>query len=149
MNDFNNNDSIEDNSQRAEPVRETVTSNTSEYRVVRNEVNKEKAVIRYYHVIWLIVGVIEVLLGFRFVFELLGANPYNGFTQLVYTVSYPFAQPFRSIFSITNIASATFDWSLLVAAVVYLFIGYGLNQLLRIILPADPQTSSHSVRLSQ
>jgi uncharacterized protein YggT (Ycf19 family) len=99
------------------------------------EYHRTKTTIRSYNLIWFVVGIVEVLLGFRFIFEILGANQYNGFTQLIYTLSYPFAQPFRSVFGITNIANSYFDWSLLVAAVVYLLIGYGFVQLLRIINP--------------
>ena len=99
---------------------------------------KKKAVFRTYHTIWFIVGIIETLLAFRFIFELLAANPASGFTQLIYALSYPFAEPFRSIFNITVVSTSVFDWSLLIAAAVYLIIGYGLVQILRIVKPVTP-----------
>lgn len=98
---------------------------------------KQRAVYRTYNSVWFIVGIIETLLAFRFVFELLGANTANGFTQLVYSLSYPFAEPFRSIFGMTAVGVSIFDWSLIVAAVVYLLIDYGIIQLLRIIKPLN------------
>src|SRR6266550_1429011 len=77
----------------------------------RQTYQEKKAVIRSYNAIWYFVGLIVSLLAFRFIFELLGANPYNGFVQMVYTLSYPFAVPFQSIFGITSVAHSTFDWS--------------------------------------
>jgi uncharacterized protein YggT (Ycf19 family) len=101
------------------------------------DIQKKKTVIRAYHIIWFIVGVIEVLLGFRFVFEIAGANQYSPFVQLVYVLSYPLAQPFQRIFGITSIQGSVFDWSLLIAGLVYLLIGYGLVQFLRIVKPVS------------
>jgi len=44
-------------------------------------------------------GVVEVLIGLRFVLRLLGANPTAGFVQMVYGVSGFFMAPFSTIFS--------------------------------------------------
>ena len=107
--------------------------------------HETKRVWRSYNVIWFFVGIIVALLAFRFVFELLGANPYNAFVQMIYTLSYPFAGPFQSIFGVTNVARSTFDWSLLVAIIVYILIGYALVQLLRIIHPTTTDEIRHRV----
>jgi uncharacterized protein YggT (Ycf19 family) len=112
----------------------------------RQPSQERKSVWRSYNAIWFFVGLIVSLLAFRFVFELLGANPYNAFVQLIYTLSYPFAAPFQSIFGITSIAHATFDWSLLVAMIVYFFIGYALVQILRIIHPVTSDDVRHRIR---
>jgi len=113
------------------------------YGTTHREYQQEKAVVRSYHIVWFFVGLIVALLGFRFLFEVLGANPASGFTQLVYTLSYPFAQPFHSIFGVTAVANSFFDWSLLVAIAVYILIGYGVNQLLRIVRPLTPEEINH------
>jgi len=125
--------------------RRTIRPNREDfgYGTGSQEYNQTKKIVRSYNIIWFIVGFIDALLGFRFVFEILGANPYNEFTQLVYTLSYPFAQPFRSIFGITTVANSYFDWSVLLAIVVYLLIGYGLVQLLRIINPITRDDMHH------
>ena len=123
----------------------TIRTNKEDYGYGRTprEYNETKSILRSYNLIWFVAGFINVLLGFRFFFELLGANPYNGFTQFIYALSYPFAAPFRSIFGVTNIATAYFDWSILVAIVVYLLVGYGLIQLLRIIKPITRNDPNH------
>ena len=50
-------------------------------------------------IVWYIAGILLVLLAFRFVFILFGANPANGFANFIYTASHPFAAPFFGIFS--------------------------------------------------
>jgi hypothetical protein len=116
------------------------------YGTTSREYREEKAVVRSYNIVWFLVGLIDAALGFRFVFEIIGANPASGFTQVVYALSYPFAQPFRSIFGVTNVAGSFFDWSLLLGMVVYLLIGYGLIQVLRIIKPVTTDDANHRVR---
>jgi uncharacterized protein YggT (Ycf19 family) len=111
----------------------------------RQTYQEKKAVWRSYHIIWFLVGLITTLLAFRFVFELLGANPYNGFVQTIYTLSYPLAGPFETIFGITSVARSTFDWSVLVAILVYILIGYALVRLLRIIRPVTPDEVNHRI----
>lgn len=113
------------------------------YGTTHREYKQEKAVIRSHNIVWFVIGLIVALLGFRFIFEIFGANPASGFTQFIYTLSYPFAQPFHSIFGVTALANAFFDWSLLVAIAVYLLIGYGINQLLRIVRPLTPEEINH------
>lgn len=112
----------------------------------RQTYQEKKAVWRSYHIVWYIVGFITALLAFRFVFELLGANPSNAFVQMVYALSYPFAQPFQSIFGITSVARSTFDWSVIVAIAVYNLLGYALVRLLRIVRPVTPEEVNHRIR---
>ena len=112
----------------------------------RQTYQEKKRVWRSYNAIWFVVGIIVALLAFRFIFELTDANPYNSFVQLIYTLSYPFAGPFESIFGITTVSRSTFDWSSLVAIIVYILIGYALVQLLRIIHPVSHDEVNHPIR---
>jgi uncharacterized protein YggT (Ycf19 family) len=81
-------------------------------------------------VIWFIAGVILVLLAFRFVFVLLGANPANGFANFIYTVSHPFAAPFFGLFGYSlHYGISRLEVSTLVAMAVYALIAYGLARL--------------------
>jgi YggT family protein len=71
-------------------------------------------------VISLIGGVIIALLGLRFLFILLGANPLNGFVNFIYDVSRPFVQPFYGMFSTEpTFTKAHFELATLVAIIVY------------------------------
>lgn len=74
-------------------------------------------------IIYLIGGFIEILVGLRFVFRLLGANASNALVSWVYSWSTPFVAPFSGIFGqdatvVTGVGTATtsvFDWTALVA----------------------------------
>ena len=87
--------------------------------------------------IWYIAGILLVLLGFRFVFALLGANPDNTFAHFIYTASHPFVAPFFSLFSYNlHYGVSRFEAFTLVAMAVYALVAYGLGRLLTIDRPA-------------
>ena len=98
----------------------------------------KKAIFRTYQIIWYILGVIEVLLAFRFVLRLLGANPASGFTTFIYTLSSPFSYPFQGIIGTTRFGDNALEWSTLIAMIVYLIVAYGLVKLFQLIKPTDP-----------
>lgn len=54
--------------------------------------------IRSRNITYYILGIIEALLAFRFVFKLLGANPENGFVAFMYSMAGIFSAPFSGIF---------------------------------------------------
>lgn len=82
-------------------------------------------------VIWYIAGIILVLLGFRFVLALLGANATNGFANFIYSTSHPFVSPFFSLFNYHNYMNGTsqFEIYTLAAIVVYAVIAWGIARL--------------------
>ena len=88
-----------------------------------------KPIYRGTQVVWYILGVIEVLLAFRFVLKLLAANPTAGFTSFIYGVTFIFAAPFLTVFRITKVAGNIFEWTTLLAMFVYWVIAYGLIKL--------------------
>lgn len=81
-------------------------------------------------IVWYILGIVEVLLAFRFVLKLLGANPGAGFTDFIYGITYPFATPFLSVFQNSQIVSGSiFEWTTLLAMLVYWVIAMGIIKL--------------------
>lgn len=77
-----------------------------------------------------VVGFVEVLVALRFVFRLIGANPDNLFVGWIYEWSTPLVAPFAGILglnaSITGPGAVThsvFDWTALIALIVYGLIG--------------------------
>lgn len=126
--------------ERSLPVQDTIIVDS------RPTYEEKKRIFRSYYLVWYVIGLINAVLAFRFVFEFLGANPYNVFVQLIYSVSYPFAAPFQTILGITNFARSVFDWSLLIAIAVYFLIGYGLTQLIKIMQPIPHEQVHRRVR---
>jgi hypothetical protein len=87
-------------------------------------------------VIWWVAGVLLVLLAFRFVLALLGANPANAFANFIYSVSHPFVAPFFGLFSYnTQLGVSRFEIYTLVAMAVYAVIAWGLARLVTLNRP--------------
>lgn len=85
-----------------------------------------KPLYRGTQIIWYILGLLEILIAFRFVLKLFGAHEGAGFTSFIYAITYPFIVPFSSVFSKTNVMGSVFEWSTLLAMFVYWLIAIGI-----------------------
>ncbi len=85
-------------------------------------------------VIYYILGVIEILLGARLVFRLLGANASGGFISFIYSLTKVFVAPFALIFSsaVTDglETKAVLEPGTIIAMVVYAIIAWGIVKLI-------------------
>ena len=88
-----------------------------------------KPLYRGTQIVWYILGLIEVLLAFRFVLKLLGANAAAGFTSFMYGVTHVFAAPFLNVFRITQVEGSILEWTTLLAMVVYWMVAFGIINL--------------------
>jgi len=88
-----------------------------------------KPLYRGTQIVWYILGLLEALLAFRFVLKLLGANPSAGFSNFIYTVSYPFATPFLNVFRATRVEGSVFEWTTLMAILVYGLVAWAIVKL--------------------
>jgi hypothetical protein len=121
--------------QDMQKIRETTTRSgdtiqkTTEVRSPRAEGEQQQNVAE--RIVWYITGVILVLLGFRFLLSLLGANITNGFANFIYDTSHPFVSPFFSLFSYDNYAYGVsrFEAYTLIAMVFYAVVGWGIAKL--------------------
>ncbi|OGJ37722.1 MAG: hypothetical protein A2383_02340 [Candidatus Pacebacteria bacterium RIFOXYB1_FULL_39_46] len=100
---------------------------------------------RTYQIIWYILGLIEVVLGFRVLFKLLGANASSGFTNFIYAISYPFAQPFAGILGTTKSSGIVLEWSTLIAMIVYVVVAYGIVAFFQLVKPTDQEEVEQTV----
>jgi hypothetical protein len=89
-----------------------------------------KPLYRGTQIVWYILGLIEALLLFRFLLRLFGANPSAGFTDFIYTLSYPFRAPFQAVFSSTQVSGSVFEWTTLLAMIVYWLVALAIIKLL-------------------
>lgn len=106
---------------------------------------QKKAIFRAYQLIWYVLGVIEVLLAFRIILKMLGANPVSPFVHLIYTLSNPLALPFRGIFQTAVVEGSVFEWSTIIAGLVYAIVAYGLVQLFQLVKPTNPEEVQQKV----
>lgn len=120
-----------------ESVRETEVAQKGGAQVVRRTTSTASSAETQLTVIngvWLILGILEVILGLRFVLKLLGANAASSFVNLVYSVSRIFVSPFNGIFTTPtlkgNVSVSVFETATLIAIVIYALIVWGIVKLL-------------------
>lgn len=80
-------------------------------------------------IVWYLLSVLEILLVFRFLLKLTEANTVAGFTRFIYDFSQPFVAPFVAVFQRTNIQGNVFEWTTLLAMVVYWVVAVGIVRL--------------------
>lgn len=100
---------------------------------------KKKVIFRTYQVIWYVLGVFEVLLGFRFLLKAFGANPGTPFVSFIYSLSNGLIAPFRGVFGTFAAEGAVLEWVSLVAMLVYLVIAYALIHFFQLVKPVNPK----------
>jgi hypothetical protein len=88
---------------------------------------------RTIQVIWFAAGVIDVLVGLRFLLKLLGASLASPFVVLLYGITGTLVAPFRGIFPVTGQGRFVFEPASLVALVIYPLIALGAASLIRIL----------------
>jgi len=79
-------------------------------------------------ILGVIFGIIEIILGFRFVFKLMSANPDNGFVKAIYNITQWFVGIFNNIFS--QAKNATFEPGTLIAIVVVALLAWVVLKLI-------------------
>jgi hypothetical protein len=88
-----------------------------------------KPMYRATQIVWYVLGVIETILGLRFILRLIGANASAGFVDAVYTLSRPLVEPFQNIVRNASVSGSVFDWNTLIAMVVYWLIAWAIVRL--------------------
>ena len=106
-----------------------------------------KPLYRGTQIVWYILSLLEILLVFRFVLKLMGANPEAGFTNLIYNLTWPFTAPFLAVFPMTTVEGNIFEWTTLLAILVYWLIASGIVQLL--LIGKTVSTPEAAVKLEQ
>jgi hypothetical protein len=90
----------------------------------------------YEYLTYYLFGALEVLLTFRLVLKVAGANLGSPFVNLIYSLSRPFIMPFEGIFrkvATDGIETVSiFEPATLVAIVVYAIMAVGIVKLIRI-----------------
>lgn len=106
-----------------------------------------KPLYRGTQIIWYLLGLLEILLAFRFILKLLGANMEAGFTSFVYGVTYIFTAPFLSVFSVSRVSGSVFEWTTLLAMFVYWIVAVGIIKLF--LMGKTVSTSEAAVKLEE
>ncbi len=106
-----------------------------------------KPLYRGTQIVWYVLGLLEVLLAFRFVLKLLGANSVAGFTSFIYGITNIFAAPFLNVFRITAIEGSIFEWTTLLAMIVYWIVAVGIIRIF--LISKTVSTPEAAIRLDE
>jgi len=102
-------------------------------RAVSHE-SRDQNVSKVAQIIWFIIGIIVSLLALRVVLALVGANLENAFASFIYNLSEPFVAPFRGLLQVGEFKAGVsrFELETIVAAIVYVLIGWGIASAVRL-----------------
>jgi uncharacterized protein YggT (Ycf19 family) len=125
---------MDNNTQKVEETSPQASSPEKRSLKITNKTNSTFSFPEFIsRVIWYIDGILLVLLGFRFVFTLIGVNSANSFANFIYKSSHPLVSPFFSLFKYRqNYGVSHFEYSTLVAMAVYVFVAWGLTGLVNL-----------------
>lgn len=91
-------------------------------------------------IIYFLFGVLNVLLGIRFVLLALAANQSSEFVRLIYGFTQPFVAPFLGIFGEPVLDGSVIEWASPIAIIIYSLLAYAITRV--IALAMRPPTVS-------
>ena len=91
--------------------------------------------------IWLMGGLLEALIGLRFLLKLIAANPNTPFVNFIYALSDVFLWPFAGLTATPSANGMVLEISSLVAMIVYAVLTWGAVRLLWLLF--SPTESGH------
>ena len=148
-------------------VRETVVHDEGPLpvdRIEREEVVRDGGVVRHERVVedagaervavtsklisfvWLLTGMLEMLLGLRFILKLMAANPATPFVDFIYRLSAPFLWPFFGITGTPAANNMVLEIPTLIAMIVYALLAWIIVRVIRLLMVP---TESRSVSVSR
>jgi hypothetical protein len=120
-----------------------------ETRTVKHEPGLEGRVTTFKatQLIWLILGILEAGLALRFLFKLIGANPSNTFASFLYGLTGIFTYPFDTLTGNPQTGNITFEFTTLIAMIVYALLGWALERLVYVLFyrPKGPVSVRQTV----
>jgi hypothetical protein len=122
------------------------TETVSEVQTTQEEPERERRIFTFKatQVVWLLLGILEVMLALRFGLKLIGANPASPIAVFIYGFTGLFLLPFTGLVGTPVIGSYILEISTLIAMVVYALIGWALERLIWVIFyrPRGPVTQT-------
>lgn len=80
---------------------------------------RRQFVTKLSQIVWLMTGILEMLIGLRFIFKLIGANPENPFAQFIYNITYLFLWPFLNLTATPSAGGFVLEIPALIGMLVY------------------------------
>ena len=89
---------------------------------------------QFHRIMWSLLAFLEILLAFRILLRLIGANPESGFAILLYGVTGVFVAPFNGLVATPSFDGWALEVSTLIAMAVYALSFWGVAYAIRLIM---------------
>jgi phage shock protein PspC (stress-responsive transcriptional regulator) len=94
----------------------------------------DPSLAQFLRIAWFLLGLLECVLALRFVLSLLGANERNDFAATVYSVTWAFVGPFRTLFATPASGASSLELFTLVAMLVYFIAWWAMVKMVGVVL---------------
>ena len=131
----------------AEVIKETVKTQDNDTNpvVVSQVQTKATSSQTVEYLTYFLFGALEILLAFRLVLKLMGANSFSTFVSLVYSITGIFILPFEGIFRRATTSgletTSVLEPATVVAIIVYAVLAVGIVKLVRILSGKQQQAN--------
>jgi hypothetical protein len=107
----------------------------SQVRTSKREPEREQRIFSFKasQFIWLLLGILEALIGLRIALMLIGANPNSPIVALIYGLTYLFLFPFTGLINSPAFGNMVFEFSSLFAMFVYALIAWAVERIVWLI----------------
>ena len=96
-------------------------------------------------IMWTVAGILEILLGLRFMLKLIAANPGSGFAGFIYGITGVFTAPFNTLLGTPASGGSILEVTTLIAMAVYALFFWVVA---RVIVIATERTSARTTSRS-
>lgn len=83
--------------------------------------------------IWLVLGIVEIIIGLRILLLLIGANPASPFAAFIYNLSTLLLLPFAGLVGAPAMGGMVLEVSSIIAMLVYALLAWGIDRLVWVI----------------
>lgn len=90
-------------------------------------------------IMWTVLGILEILLGLRFLLKLIAANPNSGFAVFIYGITGAFTAPFNALLGTPAVEGSILEVTTLIAMAVYALLFWVIVRVIQI--AADQPTA--------
>jgi len=98
-------------------------------------------------IVWSLLGLLEILLGLRFMLKLIAANPNSGFAVFMYGITGPFMAPFKGLIGTPTSGGTILEVTTLIAMAIYALLFWGVVRVIQIVADRpSARTVTRSVR---
>lgn len=89
--------------------------------------------LQIHRILYTLLGILEILLGLRFVLKLIAANPASGFAMFIYGITAPFMAPFNALVATPRVEGSVLEITVLIAMAVYALFFWVLARIILIL----------------